>query len=204
MRWSLLNGSSKPMAKVKPLRGGRGGAAALTAAFAFVLSAGGCQLNGSVSPSPTPSGEPPRPFTVMSTDLIRVTDPAAITDAASAVVSLNVFQRLMTADPGQSVLKPDAARDCIFTSTTIYSCTLNEGLTFRNGHPLTASDVKFSIQRATRLNVPGSSTSLLSSLRRIETPDEQTVRFQLSRPDTQFAWALASPAASILDEEVYP
>jgi peptide/nickel transport system substrate-binding protein len=191
------------MVKVKPLRGGRG-VAALTAAFAFVLSAGGCQLNGSVSPSPTPSGEPPRPFTVMSTDLIRVTDPAAITGAASAVVSLNVFQRLMTADPGQSVLKPDAARDCIFTSTTIYSCTLNEGLTFHNGHPLTASDVKFSIQRATRLNVPGSSTSLLSSLRRIETPDEQTVRFQLSRPDTQFAWALASPAASIVDEEVYP
>ena len=25
----------------------------------------------------------------------------------------------------------------------------------------------------------------------------------LSRPDTQFGWALASPAASIVDEEVY-
>ena len=169
------------MAKAKWLPGGPGGAA-LTAAFSLMLSVTGCQLNGSVSPSPTPSGEPPRPFTVMSTDLVRVTDPAAITDAASAVVSLNVFQRLMTADPGQSVLKPDAARDCIFTSTTIYSCTLNEGLTFHNGHALTASDVKFSIQRATRLNVAGSSTSLLSSLRQIDTPDEQTVRFRLSRP----------------------
>src|SRR5215210_313394 len=190
------------MAKAKPPAGGRHLVA--LAAVVTLLTVTGCQLNGSVSPSPTPSGTPPRPFTVMSTDLIRVTDPAAITDSASAVVSLNVFQRLMTAEPGQSVLKPDAARDCIFTSMTIYSCTLNEGLTFHNGHPLTASDVKFSIQRATRLNVGGSSTSLLSSLRRIETPDEQTVRFQLSRPDTQFAWALASPAASILDEEVYP
>ncbi|HZA32868.1 MAG TPA: ABC transporter substrate-binding protein [Propionibacteriaceae bacterium] len=139
----------------------------------------------------------------MSTDLVRVTDPAAITDSASAVMSQNVFQRLMTAEPGQSVLKPDAARDCIFTSATTYSCTLNEGLTFHNGHALTSSDVKFSIQRATRLNVAGSSTSLLSSLRRIETPDPQTVRFLLSRPDTQFGWALASPAASIVDEEVY-
>jgi peptide/nickel transport system substrate-binding protein len=191
------------MAKVKLNRGGRR-IAALGAALTVLLSVTGCQLNSSVSPSPTPSGAPPRPFTVMSTDLVRVTDPAAITDAASAVVSLNVFQRLMTADPGQSVLKPDAARDCIFTSTTIYSCTLNEGLTFHNGHPLTASDVKFSVQRATRLNVAGSSTSLLSSLRRIETPDDRTVRFRLSRPDTQFGWALASPAASIVDEEVYP
>src|SRR5215213_11740344 len=115
------------MAKVKPLRGGPG-VAALTAVGALVLSLTGCQFNGSVSPSPTPSGEPPRPFTVMSTDLVRVTDPAAITDSASAVVAQNVFQRLMTAEPGQSVLKPDAARDCIFTSATTYSCTLNEAL----------------------------------------------------------------------------
>ena len=158
-----------------------------------MLSVTGCQLNGSVSPSPTPSGEPPRPFTVMSTDLVRVTDPAAITDAASAVVSLNVFQRLMTADPGQSVLKPDAARDCIFTSTTIYSCTLNEGLTFHNGHALTASDVKFSIQRATRLNVAGSSTSLLSSLRQIDTPDEQTVRFRPAVPTPSSVGPLPHP-----------
>lgn len=189
------------MAKAKlPANGRR--LVALAAAITM-LSATGCQLSGSISPSPTPSGTPPRPFTVMSTDLVRVTDPAAITDSASAVVSQNVFQRLMTAEPGQSVLKPDAARDCIFTSATTYSCTLNEALTFHNGHALTSSDVKFSIQRATRLNVAGSSTSLLSSLRRIETPDPQTVRFLLSRPDTQFGWALASPAASIVDEEVY-
>jgi peptide/nickel transport system substrate-binding protein len=139
----------------------------------------------------------------MSTDLIRVTDPAAITDAASTVLALNVFQRLMTADPGGSVLKPDAARDCLFTTATTYTCTLNEDLVFHNGHPLTSSDVKFSIERAARLKVPGSSAAALSSFRRIHTPDQRTVRFILSRPDTQFGWALASPAASIVDEEVY-
>ena len=62
-----------------------------------------------------------------------------MTDAASAVLALNVFQRLMTADPGQSVLKPDAARDCLFTAPTTYTCTLNENLRFHNGHPLTSS-----------------------------------------------------------------
>ena len=153
-------------------------------------------------PTPTASSTP-RPFTVMSTDQIRVTDPAAITDAASTVLALNVFQRLMTADPGSSVLKPDAARDCLFTSATIYTCTLNDDLAFHNGHPLTSSDVKFSIERAARLKVPGSSAAALSSFRRIQTPDTKTVRFVLSRPDTQFGWALASPAASIVDEEVY-
>ncbi|MBA3528841.1 MAG: hypothetical protein H0T91_05970 [Propionibacteriaceae bacterium] len=139
----------------------------------------------------------------MSTDPIRVTDPAAITDTASMVLALNVFQRLMTAEPGESVLKPDAARDCLFTSSTTYTCTLNKKLYFHDGNPLTSSDVKFSIERAARLAISGSSTALLSSLRRIETPDPMTVRFVLSRVDTQFGWALASPAASIVDQHTY-
>ena len=172
-------------------------------AVALLLLLTGCRTPGE-APVPTPTASStPRPFTVMSTDQIRVTDPAAITDAASTVLALNVFQRLMTADPGGSVLKPDAARDCLFTSATTYTCTLNDDLAFHNGHPLTSSDVKFSIERAYRLKIPGSSAAALSSLRRVQTPDEKTVRFVLSRPDTQFGWALASPAASIVDEEVY-
>ena len=173
------------------------------AGVALLILVVGCRTPGD-RPAPTPTASStPRPFTVMSTDQIRVTDPAAITDAASTVLALNVFQRLMTADPGGSVLKPDAARDCLFTATTTYTCTLNDDLAFHNGHPLTSSDVKFSIERAYRLKVPGSSAGALSSLRRVQTPDAKTVRFVLSRPDTQFGWALASPAASIVDEEVY-
>jgi peptide/nickel transport system substrate-binding protein len=177
----------------------------LLVAATLLLLLSACRMpGGEEPPTPTPtSRSTPRPFTVMSTDQIRVTDPAAITDAASTVLSLNVFQRLMTADPGGDVLKPDAARDCLFTSTTSYTCTLNEDLAFHNGHRLTSSDVKFSIERATRLNVAGSSAGSLASLRRIQTPDQRTVRFLLSRPDTQFGWALASPAASIVDEEIY-
>ena len=176
----------------------------IASAAAAVSLLAGCTVGVTPSPRPSATSPVPRPFTVMSTDPIRVADPAAITDAASAVVSLNVFQRLMTADPGGSLLKPDAARDCLFTSATTYTCTLNKKLFFHNGHQLTSSDVKFSIDRATRLNVAGSSTSLLSSLRRIDAPDPLTVRFLLSQPDTQFGWALASPAASIVDEEIYP
>ena len=41
-----------------------------------------------------------------------------MTDPGSVVLSLNVFQRLMTAEPGQWVLKPDAAKDCVFTAPT--------------------------------------------------------------------------------------
>ncbi|MFT4164159.1 MAG: ABC transporter substrate-binding protein [Microlunatus sp.] len=156
-------------------------------------------------PQPGPSQSPSsvQPLTVLSTEPIRQADPAAVTEPSSVVLSLNVFQRLMTTEPGQWALKPDAAKDCAWTAPTVMTCTLNQNLRFHNGHELTSSDVKFSIQRALRLDVPGSSASLLSTLRRIETPDPLTVRFVLSQVDNQFAWGLASPAASIVDEEVY-
>ncbi|MFW6599671.1 ABC transporter substrate-binding protein [Propionibacteriaceae bacterium Y2011] len=155
-------------------------------------------------PVPPPSAtEVPRAFTVGTTDAITATDPAAITDAASSTVAYNVFQRLTTVAPDSQAAKVDAARECKFDAPTVYVCTLLEGLVFHNGHALTSSDVQFSIERALRLDVAGTSTSLLSSLRRIETPDPLTVRFILSRVDTQFVWGLASPAASIVDEELY-
>jgi len=169
-----------------------------------VLALAGCHSSASSPPAPSTPGATPRAFTVVSTDRVTETDPAAVTDQASAMFTLNVFQRLMTSAPGDGGRpKPDAARDCIFTTATTYTCTLQKGLTFAGGDPLTSSDVKFSIERALRLDVAGSSTSLLSSVRRIETPDDLTVRFLLSREDTQFVWALASPAASIVDEDLY-
>ena len=169
--------------------------------LALALAAG-C-TNDNAEPDPSQSSPNAQPLTVLSTDPIRQADPAAVTDPGSVVLSLSVFQRLMTTEPGQWALKPDAAKDCVWPSPTVLTCTLNPNLHFHNGHELTSSDVKFSIQRALRLDVPGSSASLLSTLRRIETPDPLTVRFILSQVDNQFAWGLASPAASIVDEQVY-
>lgn len=178
----------------------RNGLAVLTI-LALALATG-C-TSDKQQPGPSQSSPNVNPLTVLSTDPIRQADPAAVTDPGSVVLSLSVFQRLMTTEPGQWALKPDAAKDCPWTTPTVLTCTLNPNLHFHNGHELTSSDVKFSIQRALRLDVPGSSASLLSTLRRIETPDPLTVRFVLSRVDNQFAWGLASPAASIVDEEVY-
>ncbi len=140
---------------------------------------------------------------MLSTDRIRAVDPAGATEQSSMLVPINVFQRLMSAEPGQSVLRPDAARDCLFTGETIFTCTLNDDLFFHNGNPVTSRDVKFSIDRAMRLAVPGSSAVLLDAIRRVETPDPRTVRFVLGRLDSQIGWALASPAASIVDSKTY-
>lgn len=155
------------------------------------------------TPEPVPTPTEKRPFTVTTTEAPATFDPAATTTSADALVALNVFSRLMVVHPEGADLKPDLATDCLYTSPTSYECQLPAGLKFHNGHALTASDVKFSIERAYRLNVPSSSIQLFDSLERVEVVDDTTVRFELKFADTQFGYALATPAASIVDEELY-
>lgn len=174
------------------------------AALLVLVLLAGCTGDPPSDPS-TSSTPGPRPFTVMTTDRVLSADPAAVADNGSQLLVTNVFQTLMTTEPGADRLnlKPDAARECIYANDVTLVCTLNEESKFHNGNKLNADAVKFSIERAMRLDVAGSSARLLSSLRRIETPDELTVKFILSRPDSQFGLALAGPAASIVDPAVY-
>lgn len=167
------------------------------------LALTGCTPAPAPSPTPSESTTPVRPFTVTTTERPATYDPASATTAADALVAHNAFSRLMIVHAAPGELKPDLATDCLYTSATVYQCELPKGLVFHNGHALTASDVKFSIERAYRLGVAGTSVSLLDSLQRVEVVDDQVVRFTLRWADSQFGYALASAAASIVDEEIY-
>ena len=157
-----------------------------------------------VLPTQTPSASPtPRPFTLLTTGPMATADPAVATGDTDSMLVTSVYQRLMVVLPDTGELKPDAATDCLFTSKLIYECTLPPELFFHNGHVLDSSDVRFSIQRALRMDTTGTSIHLLSALQRIETPDARTIRFHLEWADNQFGYALAGQAASIVDEEVF-
>ncbi len=152
------------------------------------------------SPSPTPT---PRDFTVSTSGPIGTADPALARADTDALIVTNVYQRLMYIQTDTGELKPDAATDCYFSSETVYECTLPEGLVFHNGDQLTSSDVRFSIQRALRLDTAGTGVKLLDALVRITTPNAATVRFHLSYADNRFGYALASLATSIVDETTF-
>ena len=162
----------------------------------------GCTFGGGASPTPTPTGTP-RPFTVVVTQSITTTDPAAATRDTDTTLVLAVYKRLMSVRPGKNELKPALATDCLFKTPTLMECTIPKDLKFSNGDPLTSASVKFSIERAYRLAIPHTSVSLLSALDTITVPDATTVRFNLKYPDSQFGYALATPAASIVDELAY-
>ncbi len=182
----------------RPVRATAGVAALLVAASLIA----GC--TPAVVPSPTPSvTATPREFTVLTTGAITTADPAVAIGDTDSIVVTSVYQRLMVVLPGTGELKPDAATDCLFTSKQVYECTLPDTLKFHNGNVLDSADVKFSIQRALRFDTPGSSVRMLSALKRIDTPDAHTVRFELAWPDNQFGFALAGQAASIVDQQTF-
>lgn len=173
-------------------------AAAATVAAVFLA---GCTSPVEPTPTPTPSPTPTeREFTVSTSGPISTADPALAKADTDALIATNVYQRLMYIRTDTGELKPDAATDCYFTSETIYECTLPEGLLFHNGDELTAFDVRFSIQRALRLDTAGTGVKLLDSLVRISTPDSHTVRFYLAYADNRFGFGLAALSASIVDD----
>lgn len=175
---------------------------ALATAGVLLLAGSGCIR----TPEPLPTGssitaDPNRQFTVMTGQPATTTDPAGVRNDSDAMVVLDLYQRLMLLQPTTQLLKPDLAKECLYTAPTVFECSLPKDLRFTSGHTLTSSDVKFSLLRALRL--ARSQLSLLGALRTIETPDPWTVRFRLKYPDNQFGYGLAVPAASVVDEEAY-
>lgn len=173
--------------------------APLAAGLSAVLLASGCgseQGDGS-------DGEGVRVAVGISDDVL-ATDPADGYDPGSWLLFNNVFQSLMSFPKGGSTPQPEAAEKCGFEGgSTVYQCTLREGLKFSNGNDLTSEDVKFSFERALKIASDSGPGPLLSTIDSIETPDDRTVVFKLKVPDATFPSKIASGAGSIVDHREY-
>ncbi len=132
-------------------------------------------------------------------------DPAGSYDLPSYNVIFNVYQNLMQVPPGGSQPEPEAAESCEFTDdkATVYECTLQSGLKFSDGSDLTSEDVKASFDRNLKIADPQGASSLYLNLKDIETPDDQTVIFNLKASDATWPFLLTTGGAAIAPAE-YP
>ncbi|MFI6658278.1 ABC transporter substrate-binding protein [Streptomyces sp. NPDC050523] len=162
------------------------------------VGVGGWQL----LPSQEDSGKTIR---VGTTDEITALDPAGAYDAGSWALFSNVFQSLLTYEPGSATPVPDAARSCGFVGSepTTYRCRLRAGLTFPSGRAMTAEDVKYSFDRVRKIKSDVGPSSLFGTLRSVSA-DGLTVTFHLSSPDATFPFKVATGAGSIVDSQKYP
>ncbi|MDQ1055434.1 peptide/nickel transport system substrate-binding protein [Arthrobacter sp. SORGH_AS 212] len=178
------------------------GAIALAGISALALTActgpsggGGTSTNGSGGST----------ITLGTTDKVVTLDPAGSYDAGSFLVMNQVYPFLLNAKPGSADASPDIAESASFTAPTEYTVKLKSGLKFANGHALTSSDVKFSIDRVVKIADPNGPASLLSNLESVEATDDTTVVFKLKAANDQvFPGVLASNSGPIIDEEVFP
>ncbi|MBP3080642.1 peptide-binding protein [Streptomyces sp. 604F] len=141
-----------------------------------------------------------------SKDLPAPFDPAAAYDVGAWNVLRQTVQTLVALPRGGGEPVPEAAETCSFTDAgnERYSCKLREGLTFANGDELTAGDVKYSIDRITRIKDENGPVGLLTNIDTVETRGEREVVFHLHSPDATFPYKLATPVAGIVNETDYP
>ncbi|MBL1081371.1 peptide-binding protein [Streptomyces actinomycinicus] len=147
-----------------------------------------------------------RTITVGTTDAVTALDPAGAYDAGSWALFSNVFQSLLTFEPGGTEPVPDAARSCAFEGSGLksYRCTLRSGITFPSGREMTAEDVKYSFERVKRINSDVGPASLFDTLATVTADGRYTVTFHLSSSDATFPLKVATGAGAIVDKDKYP
>jgi peptide/nickel transport system substrate-binding protein len=193
---------------------------AVAGAGALALALAACGGNSDSSGgTATGGGGTGDPWILGTTDTVTALDPAGSYDLGSSTLEYNLYQTLVTVPPNSTDIIGDAAKSCDYDNPQTLTCKLNPGEKFSNGDALTSSDVKYSFERAIKIqDANGAAIYLLGSITdtakdgtvtlnkgAIETPDDTTVVFHLDHPDTTFQYVLTYPgAAAIVDEEKFP
>lgn len=194
------------------------------AATPLVLATGAlaaCSSDGSGSGSGSDGGgESGGTLTIFSTGEEMSFDPA--TSQNLAITTLGLTARRLTAwntsADAPTELIPDLATDVGTPSDdgATWTFTLQEGLQFEDGTPITAATVKYGLERSFASELTGGLTYhkvLLEGgqdysgpfsgehLDSIETPDDLTLVFHLNRPYGDFGWIVSTPAFAPVPED---
>jgi peptide/nickel transport system substrate-binding protein len=128
-------------------------------------------------------------------------DPHSTSLTATNHVTEHIYGRLVTIDATLSP-KPDLAESwTISPDGLVYTFKLRKGVKFHNGQSLVAGDVKYSYERVLDPKTKSTSTAGLSSIAKIETPDDGTVVITLKQPNASFLVGLWSPNYAIVKKE---
>jgi peptide/nickel transport system substrate-binding protein len=126
-------------------------------------------------------------------------------------IIFHVYERLLTVGAGSSDVVPQLATEVpslenglISEDGLTYTFPLREGVTFHDGSPFTADDVKYSWDRVMELELPGSGYEILSDrVAETRVVDDFTFEVTLQDIDASFLYSAVLPmTASIVSDEV--
>jgi peptide/nickel transport system substrate-binding protein len=112
-------------------------------------------------------------------------DPRYATDANSVRIAALIYDSLLRADEN-SRLRPGLAEAWGMVDDRTYLFSLRKDVTFHDGKPLTAADVKYTYESILEPRSRSPKRALLKALDRVEALDAHTVRFRLTAPHAPF------------------
>jgi len=146
----------------------------------------------------------------------RTLDPALVLDAVSAEYVVEIFSGLVSLNEKLEVVPDLAERWDISTDGKTYTFYLRRNARFHNGRPVTAADVKYSLERAcdpqTGSTVAGvylgdivgareMLTARAHEISGIQVVDEHTLRITIDKPKAYFLSKLTYSTAFVVDRE---
>ncbi|GAA4264616.1 ABC transporter substrate-binding protein [Frondihabitans peucedani] len=164
------------------------------------LALGGCSAGGgggssAASGKPTKGGDLTMAW---SADIISM-DKTMTFDNNSIRVMEQIMEPLFQASADGTKLKPWLATGYTISSDKkTYTIKLRKGVTFSNGDPMTAKDVKFSIDEDTKTGAAGWGF-INSAISSVEATDDSTVTIKL-----KYAWAPLIADLSLFSNGVIP
>ena len=180
----------------------RGAALGLAAPFlsALATAAGPRVAAASVSAAQDAT---PKPGGVLKVGL--QADPTALDPHKQSLTAIwhvveHIYDRL-TRVRADLTVEPELAESwTISPDGLVYTFKLRPGVTFHDGTPLKASDVKFSFERLVAPETASTSAADLASVASVEAPDDATVVLNLVAPDASLLAVLAGQSCIVMSE----
>lgn len=129
----------------------------------------------------------PVSIVVNTMQIFSTLDPAKISDYTDYMAAVNLYDGLTTVSPEGAIVPHLAASWDISADGLTYTFHLRDDVKFSSGHPLSAEDLVWSVERLLAINKgPSSMIAGLIDPANVTAPDAKTVVFKLNRPFSPF------------------
>ena len=166
---------------------------ALCVLAAGTVALGGCQGDKSSNDSGIIVG--------ISQDLEDSLDPHRAVAAGTKEVLFNVFEGLLKPDSEGNIVPAVAKSYTVSDDMLTYTFAIRDNVKFHNGNPVTAEDVKYSIEKSAGMTGEESLIAAFSNIESVDIKSDGSVAIRLKEIDVDFPTYIANCNASIIPKD---